>query len=157
MFRNPLTTTSPGYWLNPASLGMSPIFRVLEGVSFNQYATLQVRVWDITKYASYAEAFAAGESLASAPFNYRVPYEGELGPAVYYMNDLRAFGPATLSTGSPCPEPSTWALLTIGAIAWLWSGRVHNNPKGCQKLAGGRSVSRRPPESSAWILNTPQG
>ncbi len=108
-FRPP-TTALPGVWLNPITAG-NP--RVLEGVVPGSTATLQVRVWDITQFSSWDAALHGdGFHLASAPFNYTVPYTGE--PIDYYMDNLRAFGPAS------CPEPSVPALLGLGALAWLW-------------------------------------
>ena len=112
-FRQP-TTTRPGIWLNPTDVGNT---RILDGVIFGQTATIQIRVWDSSKYSSYADAFAHGASGASAPFNYTVPQPGDLSPDAYYMDNLRAFG------GFPCPEPSTAALLAVSAIAWLWLRR----------------------------------
>jgi len=104
----PLGTTSPGIWINPPEVGN---YRVLEGVSVGQIATLQVRVWDITKFASYAEAVGGGSFYtASAPFNYRVPNVGP-PPDHWYLNELRAFGCV--------PEPSTMILLLM-AGSGLW-------------------------------------
>ncbi len=108
-FRSP-TTSSPGIWLNPVEVGNN---RILDGVDVGQVATLQVRVWDITKYATYLDAFAHGEYTASAPFLYTVPQPLSF-PDAYYMDNLRAF--AALSS----PEPSAPIFLALGAVAWLW-------------------------------------
>ncbi len=107
-FRSP-GTASPGTWVNPTEVGNN---RVLEGFDPNQpYATLQVRVWDITEFATYAEAVAGnGFHTASAPFihAYAAP---PLPPDFWYLNELRAFGCVT--------EPSTVALLLLAASG-LW-------------------------------------
>src|SRR5438552_17192254 len=101
------TTSRPGIWLNDLEVGDN---RILDGVGVGQVATLQVRVWDITKYATYLDAFAHGEYTASAPFLYMVP--GAVGsPFAFYVDNLRAFG------GLDCPEPSTPMLLALGAVA----------------------------------------
>ncbi len=108
----PSTTLSHGTWLNPAAIGNT---RILDGVSFLQPATIQIRVWDSTKYSSYAAAFAAGEYGASTPFNYTVPAEGDLVLADYYLNDLRAF--------AVVPEPSIIALGALGVAGLLFLRR----------------------------------
>ncbi len=109
-FRQP-TTAQPGTWLNPVPVGN---YRVLDGVDVGQTATLQIRVWDITKYATYLDAFAAGGMhIRSVPFNYTVP-PAVARPDAYYMDNLRAF--ASLE----CPEPSAPVLLALGAFTWLW-------------------------------------
>src|SRR5262245_50787286 len=51
------TTTVPGAW-NP---GVNPFWLVLNDVAVWAPATLQVRVWDRVKYATFDAAFAAGE------------------------------------------------------------------------------------------------
>jgi hypothetical protein len=69
-----LTTTSPGYWLNTAAVGNA---RTLVGILAEQTATVQVRVWDITRFATYGDARAGGGITgASAPWNYTVPAAG---------------------------------------------------------------------------------
>src|SRR5215813_2732964 len=83
-FRNP-SVALPGTWLAQGSSKVT-----LDGVNPQEFASLQVRVWDDTKYQSFAEAFAAGEFGASAPFTYLVPPPNSLPPS-YYMDNLRAF------------------------------------------------------------------
>jgi hypothetical protein len=96
----PVTTLLPGTWVAPA--GVSPIF-TFPDVAVGLSATLQVRVWDISKFNSWDAAVAGGgEFLSSAPFNYTVPAAGST-PDKYYMDNLRAF--TVLA-----PEPSTIAL-----------------------------------------------
>lgn len=107
-----LTTTSPGAWLNPLSVGNT---RILDGVPIGGIATLQVRVWDITKYQTFAQAFARGEYGWSAPFNYTVPAAGS-APDAYYLNDLHAFAVVV-------PEPSTIALGVLGVAGFLFLRR----------------------------------
>ena len=110
-FRPP-GTQLPGYWVPPA--GVSPLF-VLDGVAVGGSATLQVRVWDSAKFATWDQAVAGGEFTASAPFNYTVPPPGS-PPDKYYMDNLRAWA---------VPEPSTWALAALGASALWWWRRKH--------------------------------
>ena len=99
------TTLSKGIWL-PTSLGNTSPIRILDGVGENGTATLQVRVWDITKFQSYDAAKAAGGLTgASAPFAYTVPAAGNQ-PDAYYMDNLRGF--------ALVPEPSTIALGVLG-------------------------------------------
>jgi len=116
-FFRPSTTASPGVWANPGSAGNT---RILDGVAIGSYATLQVRVWDITKYGTFAQAFAAGEYAWSLPFNFRAPdfAHGDLATAAY-MEGLRAFG------GAPglCPEPSSLALGLLAGGAWWFMRR----------------------------------
>jgi hypothetical protein len=103
MFRAP-TTTLPGVWYNGA-VGNS---RHLDGVAPGSSATLQVRVWDLTKYGTFAQAFAAGEYGWSQPFNYWPPFLGD--PLTYaYMENLRAFVVYI-------PEPSALALGGFGLL-----------------------------------------
>lgn len=98
-----LTTTSPGYWLNNAAVGNA---RTLVGILAEQTATVQVRVWDITRFATYGAAVAGGGIHgASAPWNYTVPAPGSPVNQTY-LNDLRAF--------ALVPEPSTIALGVLG-------------------------------------------
>jgi len=113
-FRPP-TTTLPGTWVVGSA---SPLF-VLNSVAIGDSATLQVRVWDGAKYASFNQAVAGGEYGMSAPFNYTVPPTGST-PDKYYMDNLRAFG---------APEPSTWALAALGAFG-LWWWRRKNAARG---------------------------
>ena len=67
---------------------------------------LQVRVWDISRFATYQLAIAAGDVTgASEVFGYVVP--SPLDAAGLSMNNLRAFGPLA-------PEPSTVVLGILG-------------------------------------------
>ena len=85
-FRPP-TTTIPGIWSNPQEVGNS---RTLVGVTEGQMATLQVRIWDSARFATFAEAAAADAYAWSTPFNYRVPASGSDASA-YLMEGFRAF------------------------------------------------------------------
>jgi len=108
-FGRPGTTTSPGIWANPGSAGNT---RILNGVDVTQTATLQVRAWDITKYATFAAAFAANDYGWSLPFNQRMPDFAHGDPApLAYMESLRAF--------AIVPEPSTIALGVLGVAGLL--------------------------------------
>jgi len=105
-FRAP-TTQTPGTWIIP--VGASSIFS-LDGVAVLGATTLQVRVWDSTKFQTFAQAFAAGEFGASSPFGYTVPDLGST-PNKYYMENLQAF--------ALVPEPSTIALGVLGLAGLL--------------------------------------
>ena len=108
-FRPPTTAEqNKGTWLISVS-SPSPVI-TLDGIGFLQSATLQVRVWDSVKFASFEAAMAAGDYGVSAPFNYTVPHPKALAPDLYYMNNLRAF--------AVIPEPSALALV-IGAASLL--------------------------------------
>jgi hypothetical protein len=97
------TSASVGYWLNNAAVGNA---RLLEGVIAGETATLQVRVWDVTRFASYAEAVANGGITGkSATWNYVVPQPGAPVNQTY-LNDFRSF--------QLIPEPSTIALGVLG-------------------------------------------
>lgn len=102
-----LTSASKGIWLNPAAAGNT---RILDGIAGGATATLQVRVWDTTKYASFGAAFAAGEYGRSASFDWKAPNAGD-PPNANYMDGLRAF--------ALVPEPSTIALGILGAASLL--------------------------------------
>src|SRR5262249_40094038 len=79
-----------------------------------QLATLQVRVWDSSRYASWDAALAGGAYGVSAPFAYSVPDVGSI-PAKYYMENLQAF--------ALIPEPSTIALGVLGVASLLFLRR----------------------------------
>ena len=98
-----------GTWLVP--LGQSSLF-TLHGVNYGSGATLQVRVWDGSKYSSFEAAVAGGEAGRSDSFNYTAPVQGELNPNAYLMDNFRAF--AILA-----PEPSTIFLGILGAGSLL--------------------------------------
>jgi hypothetical protein len=108
-FGRAATTTAPGIWANPAAAGNT---RILNGVDVTQTATLQVRAWDTTKYASFAAAFAANDYGWSQPFNQRMPDFAHGDPVpLSYMEGLRAF--------AIVPEPSTIALGVLGVAGLL--------------------------------------
>jgi uncharacterized protein (TIGR03382 family) len=104
------TTSMPGVWNN----GAAGNTRTLDGVVVGTYATLQVRVWDITKYSAFALAFAANDYGWSTPFNYRAPIPTDPATASY-MEGFRGI--------NACPEPATVALGLLAAGAWLLTRR----------------------------------
>jgi hypothetical protein len=106
-FMRPAGTTLPGTWSNPLSVGNT---RVLEGVAPGSFATLQVRIWDIDKYASFAQAFAAGQYGWSIPFDFYAPI-GAAGK----MEGLRFC--------NLCPEPSLVTFGFLGAAAVIFGFR----------------------------------
>jgi hypothetical protein len=102
------TTATPGVWNN----GTAGNTRILNEVDVTQTATLQIRAWDITKYATFADAFARGEYGWSQPFNQRMPDFAHGDPVpLSYMDGLRAF--------AIVPEPSTIALGVLGVAGLL--------------------------------------
>jgi len=120
----PQTTTGPGVWMN-ASAGVGNL-RTLVGVVEGQTATLQVRVWDLDQYATFAEAFAAGAYGWSQPFNFTVPPPPDPYsiPWDTYMDGLRSFTcvfpppPPTLvlQRTSPVPFTISWWPTSTGYI-----------------------------------------
>src|ERR1043166_8983442 len=95
------------------------------GMAFGQTATIQIRVWNITRFATWAGAFSAGEYAVSAPFNYTVPTADNIDPSKYCIDNLRAF-PVSLSVGC-IPEPSVFAL---GSVVWLCLQRTRAGERG---------------------------
>jgi hypothetical protein len=108
-FRAVTSTGAGGEWVSTAYT------RTLAGVDLTQTATLQVRVWDYTKYATFAEAFQRGEYGWSTPFDYTVPPANTLDPRAYLPDQLRAF--------AVVPEPSTIALGVLGVASLLFLRR----------------------------------
>ena len=103
-FRSTTSTGVGGVWVT-----LTPI-RILDNVAIGATATLQVRVWDVTKFSTFAAAIAGGGLYGqSAPFNYTVPAPGS-PPDAYYMDALRSF--------HLVPEPSAIALgvLAVGSL-----------------------------------------
>ncbi len=104
-FRVP-TTPLPGTWQGGS--------RVLPGVGDNQYATLQVRVWDLVRYPTWEAALgAAGVNRVlgqSAPFTQDVGSCGP-GPVCGTMEAFRGFQLVVI------PEPGSVRLLLLGLAA----------------------------------------
>jgi hypothetical protein len=100
IFRIP-TTTQPGTW-NTAPTAVATFPDLAVGGT----AQLEVRVWDIQRFATFAAAVAGGgETGRSQPFSYLVPPAGS-APADYTLKGLRAF--------AVVPEPSVIALGVLG-------------------------------------------
>ena len=120
-FFRPATTSVPGVWANPPSAGNT---RTLDGVAVGASATLQVRVWDIAKYGTFAQAFAAGEYGWSQPFNQRMPDFAHGDPATdAYMENFRGMA-------WPIPEPAALTLgLLAGGALLLWRRCSRSNPE----------------------------
>jgi hypothetical protein len=110
-FRAATSTGLKGQWLNATAVGNT---RTLDGVAAGTFATLQVRVWDISKYANFNAAFNAGEYGWSTPFDWKAPVAGD-PPSGNFMDGMRAF--------ALVPEPSTIALGVLGAASLLFLRR----------------------------------
>jgi hypothetical protein len=108
-FRN-VAVTDPlaGTWVGAT--------RTLTGRMPGDNVTLQVKVWDITQFATPEQAAAAGEWWGqSATFTYTVPAPGSL-PSAFYIENFRGF----TSLSAPCiPEPSSIALGAIGIFGMI--------------------------------------
>jgi len=101
LFRVP-TTTLPGTWNTAPAAGVTFI-----GLDAGATAQLQIRVWDIQKFATYAAAVAAGGEVGhSELFGYTVPLPGSAA-SDFTLKGLRAFAVIV-------PEPSTIALGVLG-------------------------------------------
>lgn len=95
------TTSLPGTW-NTAPNATVTFLDLAAGGA----AQLEVRVWDIQKFATFAAAAAGGGEIGrSGAFSYTVPQPGS-APADYTLKGLRAF--------AVVPEPSTIALGVLG-------------------------------------------
>jgi hypothetical protein len=106
LFRNP-NTTLPGAW-NTAPGGATV---VLDGIAISASTRLQVRVWDVSQFGTYADALARGGEVGQSDiFDYTVPLPGSL-PATFALNGLRAF--------PIVPEPSTIVLGVLGVASLL--------------------------------------
>src|SRR5437867_3522807 len=104
------TTTQPGTWL----VGDTAV-RTLDGFSFGDTLSLQVRVWDSFAGSTWEQSAAInfGETQhgTSIIFLYTVPPAGCQPPGCYLMEGLRGF--------MLVPEPSVIALAALGAGALL--------------------------------------
>jgi len=101
LFR-PATTSLPGTWNTAPTATLT-----FPDLAINGTAQLQVRVWDIQKFATFAAASASGRDFGSSElFAYTVPASGSAASAST-LNGLRAFSVVV-------PEPSTIALGVLG-------------------------------------------
>ena len=85
--------------------------RVLPGTTVGQNLFLQVRIWNMSVFATFDEARAGqGEGGQSDVFSYLVPSPGD--SAGMKLNGLRAF---IVYVDVDVPEPSTLGLCVVGA------------------------------------------
>lgn len=93
------TTTFAGTW--------SGGNRTIADANAGDTVWLQIRVWDITKFADYGLALAAGDRVGqSAAFQYTLSSASPIPPSDLLMKNMRAF--------ALVPEPSTIALGVLG-------------------------------------------
>jgi hypothetical protein len=87
--------------------------RTLNGFTHGQTATLQVKVWDISRYSTFDEATLSPGAIfgASEPFSYTVPPVGTAEGRE--MVNLRHF--------ALVPEPRVFFLLPVLVMLILWS------------------------------------
>jgi hypothetical protein len=91
------TSANIGTWVGGA--------RFFVNANIGETVQLQIRVWDITRFATYDEAKAGGGLYGqSDPFSYLIPASTDT--AGLAMKNLRAF--------ALVPEPSTIALGVLG-------------------------------------------
>lgn len=105
------TTSLPGTWAAGGN-------KVLPGFPDSSTVTLQVRVWDTSRGADYASAFAANGGLytgKSSAFAYNVPAAGS--PPAFYL--MTGFVGTAGAINVAVPEPSTILLGILGAGALL--------------------------------------
>jgi hypothetical protein len=92
------TSASIGTWVGGA--------RFFIGANIGDTVQLQIRVWDITRFATYADALGQGGLTGhSDPFPFLIPASTDT--AGLAMRNLRAFAVGV-------PEPSTIALGVLG-------------------------------------------
>ena len=91
------TSASIGTWVGGA--------RFFVGANIGETVQLQIRVWDITRFATYADALGQGGITGhSDTFSFLIPASTDT--AGLAMRNLRAF--------ALVPEPSTIALAVLG-------------------------------------------
>ena len=92
--------------------------RILLGVTVGQTLTMQVRVWDLNRFATFDDARTMGGfALESAPFSYLVP--GILDGGGDKLNNFQGITPPEC-----VPEPSVFALAGLGlAVLVAWQHR----------------------------------
>jgi len=112
------TTTYPGTW-NPAAAGGPGAIATLDGFAPGSTVTLQVAVWDSSKFATWAAAKGQANTGLSAAFTYAIPADPLAIPGG--MENLKSFNLS--AGGTVVPEPTTIALGAIGAAALLWRRR----------------------------------
>ena len=127
LFR-PSFTTLGGTWNTAPTANI-----LLPGTEFGHGLILQIRVWDIQQFPSYEAALAGGgETGASMPFGYTVPFPGA-SPTAYTLDGLRAF--------AVVPEPSTMMLFGCSLAAFGVGSacrRKRARPVSCQTRGSGR-------------------
>jgi len=106
LFRSGAVVANNGQWATTP--GGATV--ILDGIGLLASTRLQVKVWDVQRFGTYAAAVAGGgEYGESAIFNYTVL--DSINPADFGLNGLRAF--------AIVPEPSTIALGVLGLASLL--------------------------------------
>jgi len=109
----PVGDPRPGVWIGG--------IRTLNGFGPGQTTTLQVKVWDVTRYSTYEEASRSAGAIfgASQPFNYTVPPVGTTEG--FTLDNLRAF--------ALIPEPSVLFLGSLGAAFFFLFTKRKSRPE----------------------------
>jgi len=103
--------------------------RTLPGVTVGQILAMQVRVWDLSMFATYDDAEAlGGYALESLPFSYRI--SGATDEFGFKINNFLGITPPEC-----IPEPSVCALWTLGVgllLAWWCKKPKRRTPRTAQ-------------------------
>jgi len=113
LFKDPALGVGAGTWTGGTRTLTNSV--AMTGVPIGGTTMLQVRIWDVSAFATYDLAVAGqGRVGHSDAFSYTVPPAGSL-PSMSFLNGLRAF--------ALVPEPSTIVLGALGIASLLFLRR----------------------------------